>query len=396
MTSETESIEHKRKRQDSIQGAEVLADTSSSSQASQASTPEPTVQPGSSPVKRPRANEEDDAVHSPNKPTSAVFGTKFSSGLGFASTAKPSGFAAYTASGFAKYAEEPAVKSPQGTKTFEDLLTAEGRESLASNAALSAVVPAMAQANVSPPPNIPIRTFEEDETCIYSSRSKLFELVDGNWKERGSGVFKINRHNEDGKRRLVMRTDQTFRLILNVGLFPGMKASCERRFVRFTIFDEAKAPVTFVLRFASEELADEALDNISRNIPETSEVAGGSDQQQSEEDEDEDEDETGEGTDQEVEEEVEEEEEAEDEVEEVAVEEEAENEEAEQEDEAEDEETEDEEAEDEAEDDEEAEDEIDEEEAEDEVGEEAEGEVDEDDADSADGQGSEDETAKAK
>ncbi|KAJ2580146.1 hypothetical protein EV177_010636, partial [Coemansia sp. RSA 1804] len=145
-------------------------------------------------------NEEQKA---PAPSTAAVFGTKFSSGLGFGSAGingasttpanKPSPFASYTGitSGFAKYASETqqqpsgaagggadessVPKSPlaasaaaaaaslaaaaadkddglasgtAGGKTFEDLLTAEGKETLATNVALSTVVPAMAHANV--------------------------------------------------------------------------------------------------------------------------------------------------------------------------------------------------------------------------------------------------------
>ncbi|KAJ1796901.1 hypothetical protein LPJ59_003470 [Coemansia sp. RSA 2399] len=354
MASDTESVDNKRKRQNSIKGAEkVLTDTSNAvtpaAPASVSATPEPDTsaaqQHGSSPAKRPRTSEDgdDDVVHSPReenagleekpgtpekketptpKPapaTTSAFGSKFSSGLGFASALgstpnKPPAFASYTGitSGFAKYASETtssadggdegsALNTPKsplaaanvstatngkdgegddgeqdGTnkKTFEDLLTAEGKETLASNVALSSVVPAMAHANVSPAPVIPIRTHEEDETCIYTTKAKLFELAGDAWKERGGGHFKINRRNDDhNRRRMVMRTDQTFRLILNVSLFSEMKASSERRFVRFTNIDpETKTPITFVLRLASEDLAAEVAASINKFVPKTSTV----------------------------------------------------------------------------------------------------------------------------
>ncbi|KAJ1770419.1 hypothetical protein LPJ74_003226 [Coemansia sp. RSA 1843] len=367
MTSDTESVDNKRKRQDSIKGAEkaptdtadavttaatttVSATPESDSLATQElpQQQQQQQQHGSSPVKRPRTSEDgdDDVVHSPReenasleeqstapekketpapKPaaaTAAVFGSKFSSGLGFASGIgatpnKPPAFAAYTGitSGFAKYASETTpstdggdegvantpksplaavnVSSTNGNskdvegdggeqtgankKTFEDLLTADGKETLASNVALSSVVPAMAHANVSPAPVVPIRTHEEDETCMYTTKAKLFELVGDAWKERGNGHFKINKRNDDhNRRRMVMRTDQTFRLILNVSLFPGMKASCERRFVRFTNIDpETKTPITFALRLASEELATEVDDRINRFVPKASSVLPG-------------------------------------------------------------------------------------------------------------------------
>ncbi|KAJ2383419.1 hypothetical protein GGI23_007146 [Coemansia sp. RSA 2559] len=354
MASDAESVDNKRKRQNSIRVAEkVLTDTSNAATppapASVSATPEPDTsaaqQHGSSPVKRPRTSEDgdDDVVHSPREenasleeqpvtlekketptpkpaPTATTaFGSKFSSGLGFASALgstpnKPPAFASYTGitSGFAKYASETTSsadggdegsvlntpKSPlaaanvptttngsgkdgegddgeqAGTnkKTFEDLLTAEGKETLASNVALSSVVPAMAHANVSPAPVVPIRTHEEDETCVYTTKAKLFELAGDAWKERGSGHFKINWRNDDhNRRRMVMRTDQTFRLILNVSLFSEMKASSERRFVRFTNIDPAtKTPVTFVLRLATEDLAAEVAASINKFVPKKS------------------------------------------------------------------------------------------------------------------------------
>ncbi|KAJ2655091.1 hypothetical protein IWW48_005730 [Coemansia sp. RSA 1200] len=380
VSSDTESVDNKRKRQDSIKVTPAVAaggeekgareggsvegntitttttTTTTTTQTSVSATPEPESsgstqqqqQQASSPAKRPRTSEEgdDDVVHSPREEpveqpeatssmpqkkeqkapvpsTAAVFGTKFSSGLGFGSTSingatpanKPTPFASYTGitSGFAKYASETqqqpsgaaggaadevsVPKSPlaasaaaaslaaaaadkddglaatgmAGGKTFEDLLTAEGKETLATNVALSTVVPAMAHANVSSADGTtpPIRTYEEDETCIFSTKAKLFELAGDAWKERGAGNFKINWHNDDNnRRRMVMRTDQTFRLILNVSLFPGMQASCERRFVRFTNIDPVtKALVTFALRLASEDLAASVSAAINKYVP---------------------------------------------------------------------------------------------------------------------------------
>ncbi|KAJ2711591.1 hypothetical protein H4R19_003174 [Coemansia spiralis] len=149
------------------------------------------------------------------------------------------------------------------------MLTAEGKESLADNVAMSTVVPAMAHTHMAELQAEPVRTHEEDETCLFSTKAKLFELDDDNWKERGGGHLKVNRHNDSSRRcRLVMRTDQTFRLILNVPLFPAMKLSHERRFVRFTCLNtDTMAPATFVLRFASDAMATDAHRAISDAIP---------------------------------------------------------------------------------------------------------------------------------
>ncbi|KAJ2848346.1 hypothetical protein IWW36_003356 [Coemansia brasiliensis] len=308
------SVENKRKRQESVHGEKVLLKQDEEAQeaatepvAEQDASEQPAEPAGSSPAKRPRTsedgNEEDEepvSTETPAEPASKapVFGMTFSSSRslgGFASAAKgPSPlakFASATAtSGFAKYAktqqpqsptdksseptEAPNAEAAEKPKTFEDMLTADGKQSLATNAAMTTMVPAMAQTQVGETETLPIRTYEEDETCIYSTKAKLFEFASNAWKERGSGQFKINQHNDNRlRRRLVMRMEQTFRLILNVRLFAAMKLSCERRFVRFTCIDpESAAPVTFALRFASEPLAAEAYQQISDAIPEEDSV----------------------------------------------------------------------------------------------------------------------------
>ncbi|KAJ1749095.1 hypothetical protein LPJ58_005302, partial [Coemansia sp. RSA 1591] len=205
-----------------------------------------------------------------------VFGMTFAStrGLGgfAAAAAKPSLMSSFgsSAGGFAKYAKPKSPTAPATTdevraptmartKTFEAMLTAEGKETLATNALLSAVVPAMAHTHVGISQAEQVRTHEEDETCEFATKAKLFELKSASWSERGGGQLRVNRHNDTKRCRLVMRTDQTFRLILNVPLFSGMKFVCDGRFIRFTCFDaETMAPVTYALRFPSEAVASEA------------------------------------------------------------------------------------------------------------------------------------------
>ncbi|KAJ1860495.1 hypothetical protein LPJ73_001346 [Coemansia sp. RSA 2703] len=342
--TEAETVETKRKRQDSIKGSETTPVAavdanedlliSTPQEADEPSSAPPSPLPtASSPAKKPRVNLDDaekgdddqesssgseaaaDAAHSveaielasepqsvsvpapaPTPAPTKVFGM----GFGFASAAKKaSPFAAYTSatSGFAKYAvkkdveeesteqskaaaavddgedgekekedeqdEQTKVLSPkQSTKTFEDMLATQGAETLESTAA-----PSVAPAEPTSPTE-PVRTFEEDETCRFTTKGKLFELASGNWKERGGGQFKINQHNDNKRRRMVMRTDLTFRLILNAPMFAGMKAVCERRFVRFACFDaDSKTPTTFALRFPNEAAAKSAFAAIEQNIP---------------------------------------------------------------------------------------------------------------------------------
>ena len=45
---------------------------------------------------------------------------------------------------------------------------------------------------------VEVKTGEEEETAIYSQRSKLFRFTDGQWKERGIGDMRILKHNSTG------------------------------------------------------------------------------------------------------------------------------------------------------------------------------------------------------
>ncbi|KAJ2467607.1 hypothetical protein EV174_006385, partial [Coemansia sp. RSA 2320] len=166
-------------------------------------------------------------------------------------------------------AETAVGQSKRPQKTFEDLLTTKGKETLnLTSPVATPLTPGFAH-NAPTTPTVPVRTFEEDETCLYSTKAKLFELQNAAWKERGNGQFRLNRMNDDASKcRMVMRTDLTFRLILNVPLFHGMKAVCERRFVRFTCFDvQSKLPITYALRFTTDAMAADTYARISAHIP---------------------------------------------------------------------------------------------------------------------------------
>lgn len=48
---------------------------------------------------------------------------------------------------------------------------------------------------------------EEDETSVYTVRGKLLKLVDGKWAPLGLGHFKIKKHKDTGKKRVLFRTE---------------------------------------------------------------------------------------------------------------------------------------------------------------------------------------------
>ena len=77
-----------------------------------------------------------------------------------------------------------------------------------------------------------VETGEEGEDTIFSCRGKLLHMDGKEWKEKGVGIFKLNvaqrsdDDDEDGMKkmaRLVMRNEATFKVVLNVPVFKGMK-----------------------------------------------------------------------------------------------------------------------------------------------------------------------------
>ncbi|KAE8151293.1 P-loop containing nucleoside triphosphate hydrolase protein [Aspergillus avenaceus] len=73
----------------------------------------------------------------------------------------------------------------------------------------------------------PIETGEEEEKTYFSSKAKLFQFSNREWKERGIGTFKVNVKITDGKEdkkatRLIMRADGVLRVMLNTPIFKGM------------------------------------------------------------------------------------------------------------------------------------------------------------------------------
>jgi hypothetical protein len=63
-------------------------------------------------------------------------------------------------------------------------------------------------------------TGEEGETTLAEARARLYEFEKGSWKERGIGTIKIN--SKDNKYRLLMRTENTLRVILNASIYKDM------------------------------------------------------------------------------------------------------------------------------------------------------------------------------
>jgi len=114
-----------------------------------------------------------------------------------------------------------------------------------------------------------VMTGEEDEETIHQVRGKLFALVENQWKEKGTGLLKLNVKVEDGTgARLVMRKDAVYTLLLNVTLFHGMRCSLAQdpRYLRFSVIENG-VTTTYNLKVANAKIATDLLEDINANIP---------------------------------------------------------------------------------------------------------------------------------
>ncbi|KAF5319013.1 hypothetical protein D9611_012671 [Ephemerocybe angulata] len=114
-------------------------------------------------------------------------------------------------------------------------------------------------------------TGEEDEEIIMQVRGKLFALDGNNWKERGTGIMRLNVKRADGSSpRLVMRKDAVYTLLLNFPLFAGMRCQLAQdpRYVRFSVIEGGKT-VHYNIKVSNAKIAQEFLEGVNSLIPST-------------------------------------------------------------------------------------------------------------------------------
>lgn len=121
-----------------------------------------------------------------------------------------------------------------------------------------------------------VKSGEELENSLYQTNAKLYQLsnIKEGWKERGVGVLHVNKDENSGKSRIVMRSRGLLKVILNLPLvksftiqkgFPGSLTG--DKFVRILAVDSDNHPVQYALKVGKSETADELFDNITKLIP---------------------------------------------------------------------------------------------------------------------------------
>eukprot|EP00033_Pygsuia_biforma_P004042 GCRY01004428.1.p1 GENE.GCRY01004428.1~~GCRY01004428.1.p1 ORF type:complete len:318 (-),score=45.36 GCRY01004428.1:9-878(-) len=114
---------------------------------------------------------------------------------------------------------------------------------------------------------IETKTGEEDEELLFVSKAKLFTLdkESRSWKECGVGKIKLNCSKLNQKARLIMRTEETLRLILNTPLFQEFSLQkADAKGLQFTAYED-KLFVHYFLKFPSADLCQEFADLVSKN-----------------------------------------------------------------------------------------------------------------------------------
>lgn len=108
------------------------------------------------------------------------------------------------------------------------------------------------------------KTGEEDEDVLFKARSKLFRLINGEWKERGLDDIKVLRNRETGLGRLVMRNNVTGKVCLNCWNFTGIKSPRENwvQWGALDNSDETCESRVFNLKLKNKQLASEFMNHL--------------------------------------------------------------------------------------------------------------------------------------
>ncbi|CAB4252245.1 similar to Saccharomyces cerevisiae YIL063C YRB2 Protein of unknown function involved in nuclear processes of the Ran-GTPase cycle [Maudiozyma barnettii] len=121
-----------------------------------------------------------------------------------------------------------------------------------------------------------VKSGEELEETLIQANAKLYQLVDmkTGWKERGTGVIKVNKDSKNDKYRIIMRTRTILKVILNLPLvkgvtlmkgFPGSLQS--EKFIRIIGIGENNKPLTYALKTGNEETTEDLYKIINDSIP---------------------------------------------------------------------------------------------------------------------------------
>nr|CAG8494164.1 9219_t:CDS:2 [Entrophospora candida] len=168
----------------------------------------------------------------------------FGSGTSFGFTAtKPLGFASYASSSTQKVSDSTDETTDDNSEKIENKYTT----------------------SITLKPQ-EVLTGEENEETVYSTRAKLYKMdKDMKWCERGIGILKINiplDTTTGSCPRLIMRTESTLVVILNLAIFSDMMVHRkEDKFIQVGGFENG-TPVNYLVKVGSEAVSMALYDSI--------------------------------------------------------------------------------------------------------------------------------------
>lgn len=126
-----------------------------------------------------------------------------------------------------------------------------------------------------------VKSGEEEETTLFQVKAKLYhmelsKLKDG-WKERGFGIIKVNKLNNNTPdkyiSRLVMRQNGNLKLILNMPIVKGLtiikgipSSLSADKFIRIQVVEDGE-PIQYAIKVGQVENSSKLFETIEQQIP---------------------------------------------------------------------------------------------------------------------------------
>jgi nucleoporin NUP2 len=116
---------------------------------------------------------------------------------------------------------------------------------------------------------------EEDEETTYTVKAKVFKFTTDRegaptWSDMGIGMLRLKKHKENNTRRIILRANNTGKIVINFRIYPGLQPKRTGKAVAFTghITSPGKdtQSVQYRLRVSTEQSATELVEAIEHEV----------------------------------------------------------------------------------------------------------------------------------
>lgn len=138
-------------------------------------------------------------------------------------------------------------------------------------------------------------TGEEKEEKLFESKAKLYRFIPDKeeWKERGTGVVRLLKAEEDGKIRCLMRRNRTLKICANFYIVPGITLSDKPgsdttlMWTCYDFADEEQKMEMFAMRFPTKEEKDSFRSTFEQSVEDMAKIVNPNSNEQSQSKDDE-------------------------------------------------------------------------------------------------------------